>query len=272
MQLFLLYFPLCLAALLAGIVNSLAGGGTLLTFPALVAALGPRYGVAAAVMANGTSTVALAPASFSSAWAFRREIGKVRRWLALLILPSLAGGTLGSLLVIVNPEKYFALLVPWLILTAATLFALQPFLTRRITSGDPTEHHEPSGKAIVAVIIAQFLIGVYGGYFGAGIGILMLSSLALMGMTDIHEMNALKTVLAGCINGMAVLIFVWNGKVDWPLALAMMTASILGGYLGARFGRKLKQQYVRWFVIVVGFGLAAYYFWQQFAPALSMSP
>jgi uncharacterized protein len=267
MQQFLIYFPLCLAALLAGIVNALAGGGTLLTFPALVAALGPRYGVAAAVIANGTSTVALAPASFSSAWAFRREIDKVRRWLVLLIPPSLIGGGLGSLLVIANPEKYFALLVPWLILSAATLFALQPLLIRRIASGDPLAHHEPSAKAVFAIIIAQFFIGVYGGYFGAGIGILMLSSLGIMGMTDIHEMNALKTVLAGCINGVAVLIFIWNDKVEWPLALAMMAASILGGYLGARFGRKLKQQYVRWFVIAVGFGLAAFYFWKQFGPA-----
>ena len=264
MQQFLIYFPLCLAALLAGIVNALAGGGTLLTFPALVAALGPEYGVAAAVMANGTSTVALAPASFSSAWAFRREISKVRRWLALLILPSLVGGSVGSLLVIINPERYFALLVPWLILTAATLFALQPWITRRLASGDPTEHREPSRNAMAALFVAQFLIGLYGGYFGAGIGILMLSSLALMGMTDIHEMNALKTVLAGCINGMAVLIFIYYGKVHWPLALAMMAAAILGGYLGARFGRKLQQKYVRWFVIAVGFGLASYYFGKQF--------
>lgn len=256
---------LCLAALLAGIVNALAGGGTLLTFPALVAALGPQYGVAAAVIANGTSTVALAPASFSSAWAFRREISKVRRWLVLLVLPSLVGGSVGSLLVIVNPERYFALLVPWLILSAATLFALQPVLTRRITSGDPTEHHDPSGKAMVAVCVAQFFIALYGGYFGAGIGILMLSSLALMGMTDIHEMNALKTVLAGCINGMAVIMFIAFDKVDWPLALSMMAAAMLGGYLGARFGRQLKQKYVRWFVITIGFGLAGYYLWDQFS-------
>ncbi|MGI8982260.1 MAG: sulfite exporter TauE/SafE family protein [Pirellulaceae bacterium] len=267
MQQFLIYFPLCLAALVAGIVNALAGGGTLLTFPALIAALGPRYGVAAAVIANGTSTVALAPASFSSAWAFRQEIGKVRRWLVLLILPSLLGGALGSLLVIVNPERYFALLVPWLILAAATLFALQPFLTRRVTISSPAEHQEPSTTTIVAIVIAQFFIGVYGGYFGAGIGILMLSSLGIMGMTNIHEMNALKTVLAGCINGMAVLIFVWNQKVEWPLALAMMAAAILGGYLGARFGRKVQQKYIRWFVIAVGFSLAAWYFWQQFASA-----
>src|SRR5262245_1078618 len=142
MQQFLTYFPLCLAALAAGIVNSLAGGGTLLTFPALVAALGPRYGVAAAVMANGTSTVALAPASFSSAWAFRRESTKVGGWLAILTIPGLAGGSLGSLLVILNPEKYFALLVPWLILSAATLFALQPFLMRHLPRGDPTQHRE----------------------------------------------------------------------------------------------------------------------------------
>ena len=259
MQQFLTYFFLCMAALLAGIVNSLAGGGTLLTFPALKSGFEPLSDA----MANGTSTVALAPASFSSAWAFRKEIAKIRDWLPLLIIPSLLGGGFGSLLVIRNPEQ-FEVLVPWLILSAATLFMVQPLLTRWVASGDPTVHAKPSRWAIIGVVVAQFLIGVYGGYFGAGIGILMLSSLGLMGMTDIHEMNALKTVLAGCINGVAVIVFVVSGNFEPTKALAMMAAAILGGYLGARFGRKLKQVYVRWFVIIVGFGLAGYYFWQQF--------
>jgi uncharacterized protein len=265
MQQFLIYFPLCLAALLAGIVNALAGGGTLLTFPALRSALG-GYGELADSMANGTSTIALAPASFSSAWAFRREIAKVRHWLTLLIVPSLAGGGIGAWLAAEYP-KQFSILVPWLILLAASLFTVQPMITRWLTRDQREAASGPSRGAQIAVVLAQLLIGTYGGYFGAGIGILMLSTLGLMGMKNIHEMNALKTVLAGCINGVAVIVFLVKGLYEPRLSLAMMAAAILGGYLGARFGRKLKQQYVRWFVIAVGFGLAAFYFWKQFGPA-----
>ena len=261
MDLFLFYFPLCLAALLAGIVNALAGGGTLLTFPALKSALG-GYGDLADSMANGTSTIALAPASFSSAWAYRREIAKVRHWLALLMVPSLLGGGIGAWLAAEFPKE-FRVLVPWLILLAALLFTLQPFLTKRLAKADLRHDAAPSPLAQIAVVFAQLLIGIYGGYFGAGIGILMLSTLGLMGMKNIHEMNALKTVLAGSINGVAVVIFLAKGLFEPRLALAMMAAAILGGYLGARFGRKVQQKYIRWFVIAVGFSLAAWYFWQQ---------
>ena len=270
MQLFLTYAPLCLAALLAGIVNSLAGGGTLLTFPALKSALGDFPGIGpvnADAFANGTSTIALGPASFSSAWAFRREIAKMHRWLALLIVPSLLGGGSGAWLAAEYP-KQFKELVPWLILLAAVLFTLQPMITKRLARADQPEDAHPSRLAQIAVVFAQLLIGIYGGYFGAGIGILMLSTLGLMGLKNIHEMNALKTVLAGSINGVAIIIFLIKGLYEPKLALAMMAASILGGYLGARYGRKLQQKYIRWFVIAVGFSLAAWYFYQQFfAPA-----
>lgn len=262
MDLFLTYFPLCLAALLAGIVNALAGGGTLLTFPALKSALG-RFGDLADSMANGTSTIALAPASFSSAWAYRREIAKVRGWLALLIVPSLLGGGIGAWLAAEFP-KLFKDLVPWLILLAALLFTLQPLVTKHLSKGGRAENAHPSRLAQIAVVLAQLFIGIYGGYFGAGIGILMLSTLGLMGMKDIHEMNALKTVLAGSINGVAVVVFLAKGLYEPRLALAMMATSILGGYLGARYGRQVKQKYIRWFVIAVGFSLAAWYFYQQF--------
>ncbi len=270
MDLFLTYFPLCLAALLAGIVNALAGGGTLLTFPALKSALG-GYGDLADSMANGTSTIALAPASFSSAWAYRREIAKVRHWLALLIVPSLLGGGMGAWLAAEYP-KQFKELVPWLILLAAVLFTLQPMITKRLARADQPEDAHPSRLAQIAVVFAQLLIGIYGGYFGAGIGILMLSTLGLMGLKNIHEMNALKTVLAGSINGVAIIIFLIKGLYEPKLALAMMAASILGGYLGARYGRKLQQKYIRWFVIAVGFSLAAWYFYQQFFTPVGVPP
>jgi len=274
MQLFLTYGPLCLAALLAGVVNSLAGGGTLLTFPALKSALGDFPGIGpvnADAFANGTSTIALGPASFSSAWAYRREIAKVRHWLALLIVPSLLGGGSGAWLAAEYP-KQFKELVPWLILLAAVLFTLQPMITKRLAKADQPEDAHPSRLAQIAVVFAQLLIGIYGGYFGAGIGILMLSTLGLMGLKNIHEMNALKTVLAGSINGVAIIIFLIKGLYEPKLALAMMATSILGGYLGARYGRKLQQKYIRWFVIAVGFSLAAWYFYQQFFAPVGVPP
>jgi len=254
---------LCITAALAGGVNALAGGGTLLTFPALFAALGPTN----AVMANGTSTVALAPASFSSAWAYRKELAKEWRWLKLLIAPSLIGGVIGTLLVTRLPDRYFSMLIPWLILGASALFALQPLLSKK--KGDlPADGKEPkpapdSKLRLAVAVFFQLLIAIYGGYFGAGIGILMLTGLGLMGLKNMHEMNAIKTVLAGCINGMSVAIFVWEGKVNWPIALMMMVTSIIGGYLAASYGRRLKPIYIRYFVIAMGFILSAWFFYGQ---------
>ena len=118
----------------------------------------------------------------------------------------------------------------------------------------------------ILIVVFQFFVAVYGGYFGAGIGVLMLSSLGLMGIGDIHRMNAVKTVLAACINGISVAVFVWDGKVVWEYALPMAVTAILGGYFGARLGRMLPRPLVRWLVICVGFGLAAYYFWKQLKP------
>jgi uncharacterized membrane protein YfcA len=255
---------LCAAAALAGGVNALAGGGTLLTFPALVAALG------SSVLANGTSTVALAPASFSSAWAYRQDLIKEWKWLKLLIGPSIMGGILGTWVVTTTDEKYFDRLVPWLIFGASLLFALQPLLTKKkaILKADlaqPVPTHSV-GK-LIAIGLFQFLVALYGGYFGAGIGILMLSALGLIGLSNMHEMNAIKTVLAGCINCMSVVIFAYQGKVHWPLAGLMMVSSIIGGYLAASYGRKVKPIYIRWLVIAIGFTLSAYYFYGQLTKA-----
>lgn len=258
------YLSLCGSALLAGMINTLAGGGTLLTFPTLMAVLAP-YGAQAGVLANGTSTVALAPASFSGAWGFRREMHATRRWLYLLIGPSLVGGIVGSLLVSTLDPKYFKILVPWLILTAASLFAAQPLLARLRKVPQHPSSRPPSGYTVAGVVVFQFFVAVYGGYFGAGIGILMLSALGLMGIENIHQMNALKTVLATLINGIAVIVFIWNGLVLWQFALPMMATSVVGGYLAAHYGRQLPQKLVRGFVIAIGFFLAAYFFWQQFA-------
>jgi uncharacterized membrane protein YfcA len=261
------YLWLAGSACAAGAVNALAGGGTLLTFPTLMGVLARQFGKeAAGVLANGTSTTALVPASIGSAWAFRRELYQLRRFLAWLLPPSLVGGTIGTLLVTRLPGEYFNRLVPWLILIAATLFSIQPYLTRRKPqivgpAGDSSDAQTPIPlRSLLGMVVLQFAIGVYGGYFGAGIGILMLGGLGLMGLTNIHQMNGLKAVLGTAINGVAVLIFVFEGKVIWPYALAMMTTSLVGGYVAAHYSRLIPGKIVRWLVIAIGFLLAAYYF------------
>jgi uncharacterized protein len=261
------YLWLCATAFAAGGVNALAGGGTLLTFPTLIGVLTPRLGTAADVFANGTSTVALAPASLGSSWAFRRELAQLWPVVLWLLIPSLAGGLIGSSLVIRYPDHFNAL-VPWLILTAATLFLVQPLLVPRKTValtpniGIPEARHAAqfSFARLLPMIGLQFLIAIYGGYFGAGIGILMLSGLGLMGFSDIHEMNGIKSVLATAINGIAAGVFIWQGKVLWNYALTMTVASVFGGVLAASFGRRVAGKWIRYFVVAIGFLLAAWFF------------
>jgi len=240
---------LSLSAFAAGIINAVAGGGTLLTFPALTS-------VVTEVVANATSTVALVPGSAASAWGYRRELAACRAWLVILIGPSLVGGALGALLVTRLPEDYFRAAVPWLILLAAFLFLVQPLLTRASRQNNA----RPSAAAVLFVVVFQLLIAVYGGYFGAGIGILMLASLGLMGMGDVHRMNALKTLLAFCINGISVVVFILDEKVDWRYALMMVPAAILGGYAGARLALRLNPVLVRGVVTVIAFALAGHFF------------
>lgn len=268
------YLILCLAAAAGGVVNSVAGGGTLLTFPSLFVALGSS--AEAAVMANATSTVALFPGAVASLAGYRRELQQAQRWAWLLLAPSLLGGLLGALLVTELPASLFEAMVPWLILTAAVLFWLQPHMARWIgiarpktvappPAGDTESLQPPAARAAAGVIAFQFLVAVYGGYFGAGIGILMLSALAMMGLSDIHVMNSLKVLFNICINGVAVMVFIAGGKVHWPLALAMAAAAMVGGYLGAAVARQLERNLVRRVVVAIGFALAAWYFYRQFS-------
>jgi uncharacterized membrane protein YfcA len=242
-----------LAALAAGVVNSIAGGGTLLTFPALLAVVPP-------VVANGTSTVALVPGSLSAVWGFRRDLETVRRWVPWLLLPSFAGGLIGSLLVTRLDPRYFDALIPWLILTAALLFLFQPLLARPAGTGQKAA---PPAGIVAAVAALQFFVAVYGGYFGAGIGILMLSALGLMGLSDIHAMNGLKNLLAACINGVSVVVFASEGKVVWQYAAVMAPAAIAGAYAGSRLAQHIDRRIVRGIVVAIGFGLAARYFYQR---------
>jgi uncharacterized membrane protein YfcA len=254
----------CVSAFLAGGVNSVAGGGTLLTFPVLIWVLTERLGSEklASVVANQTSTTALLPGIFAAAWGYRRQFVHHKKWLKWLLPPSIVGGVIGAELVLGFPDQFSAL-VPWLILTAAVLFVLQPHIAK--WTGIGQAHEAPSQSTIIGIVIFQFFVGVYGGYFGAGIGILMLSSLGLMGLSDIHVMNGLKNCLAFSLNLMAILVFVWRGHIEWNLAIPMLVASIVGGYAGATMAQKIDRQVVRKIVVAIGFTLAAYYFYRQLA-------
>jgi uncharacterized protein len=242
------------AAFAAGIMNSLAGGGTLLTFPALTR-------VMSLVEANVTNTVALVPGSMAAAWGMRRELAGTRPWLLLLLGPSLLGGLIGSLLLTRLPGRYFAIIVPWLLLTASVLYLLQPRLGRLLRRNGNSAL--PGFWLCTLLALFQLLVGVYGGYFGAGIGILMISSLSLLGLGEIHRINAVKNILAAGINGISVVIFLWEGPVVWKYVPIMAATAILGGLTGARIGRLVPGILLRWFIILLGMGLAVYYFVRQ---------
>ena len=237
------------AAVVAGAVNAIAGGGTLLTFPALIAAgLTP-------IVANATSTVALLPAALGSMVGYRGELTGARRWATLFALPSLAGGAIGAALLLHTSSAAFDRIVPWLVFGATALFLAQRPLLRLVRGpavvpgdDDALTARTPS----IALLVGQLLVGIYGGYFGAGIGILMLASLGLMGFTNIHRMNGLKNWGGFCMNLVAALTFAVGGIVRWPVALGMAVGSIAGGYIGARAALRLPQEIVRGAVAVVG--------------------
>ena len=212
------------AALVAGIVNAIAGGGTLLTFPALVAAgLSP-------IQANATSTVALLPGALSSMWGYRNELAGARRWAALFAIPSLIGGTLGAVLLLHTPSDAFDHIVPWLVLGATALFLAQRPMLRLVRGARPHPGDDvlTSRPPSIALLAGQLLVGVYGGYFGAGIGILMLAALGLMGFTNIHRMNGLKNWGGFCMNFVAALSFAFSGIVRWPVALVLAVGAVAG--------------------------------------------
>ncbi|MDP1795885.1 MAG: sulfite exporter TauE/SafE family protein [Planctomycetaceae bacterium] len=248
-------FWLCLSAFLAGAINSIAGGGTLLTFPVLDWTLGG--GALASVHANATSTVALLPGSIGGMWGYRREFTGTRRWCLWLLPPSIVGGLLGSWLLVALPAENFKLLVPWLILTASTLFTIQPWIAKKTGIGQP--HSDPTFGTMIVIAGFQLGVAIYGGYFGAGIGILMLSALAMMGLADIHRMNALKSLFGTFINALAATVFIVQGQVHWRYAFPMAIAAVIGGISGASVARRLDRRIVRWCVIVVGFSLGMYY-------------
>ena len=229
-------------------INSVAGGGTLLSFPTLI-----WLGVPS-VTANATSTVALWPGTIGSVWGYRREAREADRSLYALAVPSFLGGLLGAILLARTPTEVFDRLVPLLILVATCLLAGQEAIQRRF---DLTAVHARTRSPWWSwAVLFQAGVGVYGGYFGAGIGILMLAALSLMGHTDIHRMIAIKNVLAVCINGIAAAYFVVSGLVIWQDAVVMAAGAIVGGVGGAGLARRMGRTVVRRIIVGIGFGMA----------------
>ncbi|HET6681688.1 MAG TPA: sulfite exporter TauE/SafE family protein [Gemmatimonadaceae bacterium] len=243
-----------LAAAVAGAVNAIAGGGTLLTFPALIALGLPP------IAANATSTVALWPGSASSFWGYRSMLAGMQGWVVRFAVPSLAGGLLGAWLLLRTPARDFELIVPWLVFGATALFLLQRPIVERLTRGARSAAAVDDSQAdamvrpTAGVLLFQFAVSIYGGYFGAGMGILMLAALGIMGFANIHRMNALKTWGAVCANAVAAVAFVTSGLVDWPVALAMAVGAIAGGYGGALVAQRVPQRWVRHSIVLIGLG------------------
>jgi uncharacterized membrane protein YfcA len=240
------------AAFLAGVINSVAGGGTLVTFPTLIW-LGLN-----SVTANATSTAAVWPGTLGSSWGYRRELRATEPRLFVLVIPSLIGGLAGAFLLGLTRPALFDRLIPYLILFATLLFMVQEPVQRRLKSAHKEKHR--SGKWLAAAIAFQLLVGIYGGYFGAGIGILMLAAFGVIGLTDMHQMLGLKVLLGAAMNGVAVIYFVGHHMVYWPDAVLMAVGAIIGGVAGAGLTRRVSGATVRQMVIVIGFVLALSFF------------
>ncbi len=244
---------LFLAATAAGAINSVAGGGTLISFPALVAFGEPE------IISNATNTAAMWPGSLSSAFGYRKDTAIRRGLLATLAIPSLFGGLLGAVILVITPAETFKHIVPFLVLFATLVFASRDILARRFGGAPTREGHVTTAGRIWGALF-QLFVATYGGYFGAGIGILMLGSLSLMGMRNIHEMNAIKTPLTTIINVTAFAFFAIKGLVAWPLAILMAGGAIIGGYAGARLAKRANPRFVQLAIVAIGLLVSVWFF------------
>ncbi len=237
-------------------MNSVAGGGTLLTFPTLI-----WLGLSS-VTANATSTVAVWPGTLGTIWGYRQELGSASPRIMALIAPSVVGGIAGAVLLRRTPASIFDTLVPFLVLFATVAFILQEPVQRKLKMVHGERHQ--SARWLAGAMLFQLAVAIYGGYFGAGIGIMMLTAMGVLGLTDIHQMNGLKSLFGGCINGVAAAYFIWANMVYWPYFVVMVTGAIAGGYGGARLARRMGGTAVRRIVIAVGFGMAVSLFVKLF--------
>jgi uncharacterized protein len=247
---------LMVASFLGGTLNAVAGGGSFLLFPAM---LGMKM---LPIQANATNTVALWPGQLTSIAAYRADIGKNLRMAIPMAIAGLLGGTVGAIVLLITPQMTFLHLVPWLLLVAALIFALSGpvsrWLERRKQSIVHT-HGPRRGLIFLCTIVVCFYIG----YFGAGAGFLIITLLSLFGYQDLNEINALKVVATTMANGIAFVLFVINGQVVWRYCLAAMVTCAVGGYTSASMARRVRQPVLRASVVVVGLGMAAWFFWKE---------
>jgi uncharacterized membrane protein YfcA len=244
------------AGVLGGALNAVAGGGSFVAFPALLFVGVPP------IPANATNSLALWMGVTASGSAYRNRLDVPRRVLLPLLLAGFAGGVLGAFLLLMTPAHTFMRVLPWLMLGATLLFVFGHRLARGRAS---SVGNEATSLAIAGASIFELAVGVYGGYFGGGMGIVNLAMLAAVGMTDIHAMNALKSILGIAVNGIATLVFIVKGAIYWLQGAVMIAGASVGGYFGAHYAQKLPQAWVRWFVILVGMAMTAYFFWKAYA-------
>lgn len=243
------YIGIFFAAVAAGAINAIAGGGSLVSFPSLVA-FGAATGVTAK-LANTTNNAALVPGSVAGMIGFWEEVKRSRNLVALLAVPSLIGGLLGAVILSRTPDNVFRQLVPFLILFATLLFAARDFFTK-LTRRGAGESDKITGAGGVTGFVLQLIIATYGGFFGAGQSIMMMAAFSIMGVRDIHEINGIKTASAVIVNGVALIFFMTQGLIIWHLAIWMGVGAVVGGYLAARISKRLNQNVLRWTVITIG--------------------
>jgi uncharacterized membrane protein YfcA len=248
---------LSVAAFLAGVLNAVAGGGSFLLFPAMMSMK------MLPVQANATNTVALWPGQLTSVAAYRDDIRKNRRLAWPMGLAGLLGGTAGAIVLLNTPQTTFLHLVPWLLLVAATIFALTGPVTRWLARRKTSARSVGHPPRLLLVSLSTAVVCFYIGYFGAGAGFLLITLLSLFGFQDLNEINALKVVSTTMANGVAFLIFVIGRQVEWHYCLLAMVTCAIGGYTSARFARMVPQPVLRGIVIFIGFGMAAWFFWRN---------
>jgi len=250
---------LIVASFLAGVINAMAGGGSFLSFPAMLA-----VGVAP-IEANATNTVALWPGQVTSAIALREELLRNRRLLTPVAAASVVGGVAGALVLLKTPQLTFMHLIPWLLLIASLLFWFSGPLSNMLMKRSQQSEKRGANIPRIPLFFILIFITFYIGYFGAGAGFLIMSTLAIMGLEDIVEMNALKVVGAGMSNFVAVVTFIVEGAVVWHYCLLAMVLAGIGGYVGARFSRGMDARVMRYVVVLIGCSMAAYFFWKNYS-------
>jgi uncharacterized membrane protein YfcA len=243
-------------ALIGGTINSVAGGGGFLCFPALL-----FVGIAP-IQANATNTIALLPGTVASVAAYRRELSRMREHIIPLIITGCFGALIGALILLKTPQATFLSMVPWLLLAATVLFTASPPIARFFRKLQAESARRHNNKALWIAASLQLVIAIYIGFFGAGAGILMLAMFAMLGVESIHTMNGMKTVLASVCNGIALITFILHGAIVWPEGIVMTVGAAIGGYAGAHYAQKLDQRIVRGFVIATGVSLTTYFFWR----------